>query len=570
MTPHRFAAAALAVGVAVLSHAASASAQAPDQWWKKKSDNRLEERRDDGNVASRIKWDEGFLEVKAGATADPALILNARQGLSLAAKAARQLAYAKLAEIVSGVKIDGVTVVRNAMVVDSTIRSTVDGFIKGAVVVSETPEKQPDGSPWVDVVMRLPLHGAGSVSQSLAGWATGRAADAYRGDPTFPINEPYTGLIIDVSESAFSQALMPRVLEQSSSEKGASKVVYGPHVVQAGTLAQQGAVGYALAPGDARQSGRVGRNPLVVRAVATTGGPTGDIILTTRDAERVLAADRTGRFLERAAVVVVRGRDAVEQLARQGRRHAIVVGVEDYAQGYPKLNYAVRDARALADALRGVGRFPAENVTFIENGTRDEVVAAFRALQPKVGVDDTVVIYFAGHGAIANGPDGKPHYYLVPRDGRLGDLAATGLRDDQLEELIGKLDARRIVVVLDACYSGGGTGVIRARGVTTAATPAPPGRPPIEPAAGRVVLSASQPDQPAYEDDTRGGLFTSFVLEGLRGAADANRDGNVSVLELADFVSERVQDYMRRQHQKEQSPVLEVRGLSGKIVLAWP
>jgi hypothetical protein len=364
---------------------------------------------------------------------------------------------------------------------------------------------------------------------------------------------------------------MPRVLEQASAEKGASKVVYGPHAVQPAMLAQHGAVGYALAMTDATQGGRVGRNPLVVRALPTTGTPTGDLILSTRDAERVLAADRAGKFLERAAVVVVRGLEAGDQLRQPGRRHAVVVGVEDYAQGYPKLAYAVRDARAFAEALRTVGRFPADTVSFIENGTRDEVVAGLRALRTRVADNDTVVIYFAGHGAIANGPDGQPHYYLVPRDGRVADLVTTGLRDDHLEELIAALKARRIVVMLDTCYSGGGTTVIRARGVSATSTPvAVPGRAPIEPTAGRVVLSASQPDQPAYEDDQRGGLFTSFVVEGLRGAADANRDGNVSVLELADYVSERVGDYMRRQHQQDQSPVLEVRGLSGKIVLAWP
>jgi len=560
----------LAVTVVLVSAQATPVWAQSGQWWKQKAASRLEERRDEGPTAARLKWDEGFIEVKVGATADPALVMNPAHGRSLAARAARQLAYAKLAEIVEGVQIDGVTVVKNAMVVDSTIRSTVTGFIRGAVVVSETPVAQPDGSPWVEVVMRLPLRGAGSVSQSVAGWAASRPADPYRADPRFPVNEPYTGLIIEASESAFSPALMPRVLEQASTDKGAGKVVYGPHVVQPGILAQQGAVGYAVAMTDASQGGRVGRNPLVVRALATTGAPTGDLVLSTRDAERVLAADRAGRFLERAAVVVVRGLEATQQLAEPGRRHAVVVGIEDYGHGYPKLTYAVRDARAFADVLRTLGRFDTTTVTFVENGTRDDVLAALRALRPRVADNDTVVIYFAGHGAIANGPDGQPHYYLVPRDGRLADLPATGLRDDQLEEQIGALKARRVVVVLDACYSGGGTGVIRARGVPGGATPLPvPSRAPIEAAAGRVVLSASQPDQPAYEDDQRGGLFTSFLLEGLRGAADGNADGTVNVLELADFVSERVGDYMRKNHQKEQSPVLEVRGLSGKIVLSW-
>jgi len=93
-------------------------------------------------------------------------------------------------------------------------------------------------------------------------------------------------------------------------------------------------------------------------------------------------------------------------------------------------------------------------------------------------------------------------------------------------------------------------------------------RPLIEASAGRVVISASRPDQAAFEDDQRGGLFTSFILEGLRGPADLDGDGKVTVLELYQFVSPRVREYSRQHYQAEQTPVLEVRGLSGEIVMA--
>lgn len=141
--------------------------------------------------------------------------------------------------------------------------------------------------------------------------------------------------------------------------------------------------------------------------------------------------------------------------------------------------------------------------------------------------------------------------------------------DDELEELVGQLPARQVVVLLDACFSGGGTNVVRARGVTnTAVNGAPAPRPLVEATAGRVVMSASRPDQPAFEDDQRGGLFTSFLLEGLGGSADLDGDHLVTVLELYQFVAPRVRDYVRSHYQLEQTPVLEVRTLSGEIVLA--
>ena len=83
-----------------------------------------------------------------------------------------------------------------------------------------------------------------------------------------------------------------------------------------------------------------------------------------------------------------------------------------------------------------------------------------------------------------------------------------------------------------------------------------------------MVVSASRPDQPAFEDDERGGIFTSFLLEGLGGAADANNDDVVDVLELYQFVAPRVREYTRQHYQQDQAPVLEVRNLSDPIVLA--
>jgi hypothetical protein len=551
---------ALALGVAPpCAHA---------QWWKQKAESRLDQRIVDptGATAARLKWDDGYVEVKAGATADRAIALNRAHERGLALDAARQLAYFKLAEIVEGVAIDGVTVVKNAMVVDQTVRSTVQARIRGAVVVSENVDVQTDGSVWAEVVMGLRLRGAGSVTDSVAGWAAARPADPFRGDPGFRVNEPYTGLIIDASEATFSPALAPRVLPE-----GSDKIVFGPHLVQPSALSRQGPVGYAPAMSDARQTGRAGANPLIVRALPPSGTVKGgDLRLLARDAERVLAANASGHFLENGAVIVVLGREPAEVRAQGGKRHALLIGVEDYgAAGYPKLNSPVRDVRALAQTLRTTGGFAADAVTVLENPTRDEAIAALRALRTRVRDEDAVIVFFSGHGAVGPGADGRPHYYLVPRDGRPADLPGSALTDDRLEELIGQIPASQVVVLLDACYSGGGTGVIRARAVPASAGSGPmPTRVPIEATAGRVVLSASRPDQPAYEDDQRGGLFTSFVVEGLRGAADADRDGTVTVLELYQFVSPRVREYTRRNYQVEQSPVLEVRGLSGEIVMA--
>jgi hypothetical protein len=523
------------------------------QWWKEPPANRLDVKKVEGDTAARVKWDDGYIQVKAGATADPVLALNPAHARGLALDAARQLGYFKLAEIIEGVSIDGVTVVKNAMVADQTVRSTVQARIKGAVVISENVRDVPGGGVWAEVEMGLRLRGPGGVADPVTTWAAGRPADRYPADQRIRANEHYTGLIIDASDAGFSPALAPRVLEE-----GTTKPVF-----------PQGPVGYAVAMSEARLAGGAGANPLIVRAVKASGTRNGDLVVSQRDAERVLAADRAGGFLSKGAVVVVYGKERRELAAHPGKQHALVIGIDEYTGqgqgGYTKLSAAERDAKALGQLLaRGAG-----GVTVLENraATRAKVIEALQGLRGRVRDEDSVVLFFAGHGSVGPGDDGRLHYYLVPHDGEVAKLSQTALMDDRLEELIGNLPARQVIVILDACYSGGGTGVIRARGVANPTGPRPAPRAFVEASAGRVVISASAPDQPAFEDDQRGGLLTSYILEGLRGAADLDGDGAVTVLELYQFVSPRVREYARRNYQMEQTPVLEVRGLSGEIVL---
>jgi hypothetical protein len=543
------------------------------QWWKEPpAPNRLDQRVTDpsGDTAGRLKWDDGYIEVKAGATNDPAVTLNAAHGRGLALDAARQLAYFKLAEIVEGVNVDGVTVVKNAMVEDQTVRTTVQARIKGARVLNETVTPQPDGSFWAEVVMGLLIRGPGGIAAPVSSWAAARPVDTFAPDRSFRVNDQYTGLVIDASDTTFSPALAPRVVEE-----GTGKVVFGPQLVQMASLSQQGAVGYAPRMADARDSGRAGPNPLIVHAIAD-GTRKGDLVLTRRDAERVLAADQTGAFLAKGAVVVVIGKDFHEVATGSGKRHALVVGINDYRQGVDgalnKLDFAARDAEALARTLSTRGGFSQDAVTLLRDAeaTRDKVIEALKALRSRVGEDDVVLFYFSGHGSMGTGSDGKGHYYLIPQDGTLADLNKSALMDDLMEELIGQLPSRQVVIVLDACFSGGGGGAIRARGVRNANLTVPPApRPLIEPTSGRIFMAASKPEQVAWEDDQRkGGLFTSYVIEGLSGAADRDGRGVVTALDLYQFVSPRVRDYARQEIKADQTPILEVRGLSGEIELA--
>lgn len=538
------------------------------EWWKEPPESRLDQRSGDpaSETASRVKWDDGYIEVKAGGMADKAGAFNVARRREVALEAARDDGHRRLAELVEGVAVDGVTVVRNAMVQDPTVRTRVQARIRGAVIASEQTRDLVDGGVGAEIVMGLRLRGAGSLTESIGAWAAARPVEPYRSDPTFRVHELYTGLIVDASDVGFLPALAPRLLEE-----GTGRLVFGPQMVQQAVLNQQGPVEYAVAMSNARQKGRAGANPLVVRAIAAEGALKGDLAVSSRDAARVHSADRAGRFLDRAAVIVVYGKE--QRALPAGRRYALVIGIDDdqqAASGDGRLTYAARDARTLAALLQQSGGFAAGDVTLLESrdATRRRVLEALRRLRSRVQDEDTIVIFFSGRGSVGPADDGRLHYYLVPHDGQLADLARTALKDDQLEEAIGNVPARQVVVVLDTSFSGGGTAMIRARSLhNPAVTTAPPARPLVEASAGRAVISASPPDQPAFEDDQRGGLFSSFLVEGLRGGADVDGDGAVTVFELFQFVSPRLGEYTRQHHHVDQRPVLEIRVLAGEIVV---
>jgi uncharacterized caspase-like protein len=138
-----------------------------------------------------------------------------------------------------------------------------------------------------------------------------------------------------------------------------------------------------------------------------------------------------------------------------------------------------------------------------------------------------------------------------------------------VEELVGQIPAKQVVVLLDACFSGRAGQLARVKGVSASATTPNAAGLFVEATQGRVVISASRPNQPSVEDPTtRQGVFTHYLLEALGGAADLDRDGKITVLEAFQYLSAKVREHARQRFQLEQQPVLEVRGMSGEIVLA--
>ncbi|UPT73319.1 MAG: caspase family protein [Elusimicrobiota bacterium] len=231
---------------------------------------------------------------------------------------------------------------------------------------------------------------------------------------------------------------------------------------------------------------------------------------------------------------------------------AIVVGVERTRQGLPRADYAARDAKVFADYLVETLGYPKNNVALLldERAAKSDLDKYVEDWLPrKAGRDSTVVVFFSGHGA----PDPvKGTTYLVPYDGDPAFLDKTAYPLKRLYEQLGRLKARRSIVLLDACFSGAGPRSALAKG----ARPLVARQTPVEPPANLAVLSAAASNQIGGAFDAQGhGLFTYFVLKSLRDAAAKGRAPTMQ--ELFDDVSTNVEAEARRLTGNEQTPQLQ-------------
>src|SRR5262245_13076379 len=230
----------------------------------------------------------------------------------------------------------------------------------------------------------------------------------------------------------------------------------------------------------------------------------------------------------------------------RGKLWAVVIGVSRYKNLAPKaqLEFAHRDAESFAAFLRtpNGGGFPSSQITLLTNqaATLSAIRSALGTTLPRsVEPDDMVVIFFAGHGVVEGERDG----YLLAYDSDPQNLYATALQVSELNRIISeRLKARTVILIADACHSG--RLGLTSRSVAESAVMVNRFLDEVgKSGKGVFRLLGSRQDQLSYEGPTWGsghGAFTWFLLEGLRGKADRDKDGFVRAGELLDFLSESV------------------------------
>ena len=242
------------------------------------------------------------------------------------------------------------------------------------------------------------------------------------------------------------------------------------------------------------------------------------------------------------------------------KSHALIIAAGQFKDsGLARLRSPSRDAEELASVLQDplIGGYEVRSLlNKPAHVVSEEIEAFFAEALPA----DLLLLYISSHGV--KDPAGQLVFAMTTT--KLNRLQSTGIRADFLYEQIERCRCRRIVVLLDCCYSGAYLRGHRPRGRNRVSLGSLGGR-------GWAVITSSTAMEYAFEidgdqitDKTSGtrpepSVFTAAIVEGLRtGEADRDRDGKISIDDLYGYVSDRVRQ--RTPYQTPEKKWGDVRG----------
>jgi len=250
--------------------------------------------------------------------------------------------------------------------------------------------------------------------------------------------------------------------------------------------------------------------------------------------------------------------------AVSGVKWAVVIGVSSYNDTrIPSLRYASADAKSFYNWLispKG-GRYAPARIKLLlnEKATYENMKDAICLWLKQALSEDTVIIYFAGHGS-PDSPDSPDNLFLLPHDVKYDRISVTGFPMWDIESALKRfIKSKKVVIITDACHSGGvgqSFDMVRRAGRGMKVNPISTGFSKLSQVSdGVCVITASDEKQYSQESQKWGGghgVFTYFLLKGLNGEADYNNSNSVTLGELTSYVSQEV----RRATKNAQSPLV--------------
>jgi hypothetical protein len=242
--------------------------------------------------------------------------------------------------------------------------------------------------------------------------------------------------------------------------------------------------------------------------------------------------------------------DDVEQIPamttgfRQPHTYLISIGIGSYRdQHIPSRKFASLDAATVSNYFQFLGGLPSSNVQLLQDrkAIRSDIDEALLDwLPPHMNKDAVVIVYFAGLAAVSS----TGETFLVPYDGTATTPSGSFPLKD-LEAALSRLRAKQTVFLFD--------GIVSRMGPESRTTPALPQWNPTG-SSTLHVIGTSGIGRGLEDDQHRHGLFTYYLLRAMRGEADINRDGDVTLGETVTYLSQKVRWASKTLINREQRP----------------
>jgi hypothetical protein len=253
-----------------------------------------------------------------------------------------------------------------------------------------------------------------------------------------------------------------------------------------------------------------------------------------------------------------------ENIKRAASRDAvaIIIGIQNYKR-VPKAEFANNDAKEFYEyAIRGLGIKP-ENIKLLVDEEADEleIVKAFENWLPlQVNKNKTdVYVFYSGHGLPS--PDGQSLYFL-PYGVDKQYLSRTAVGQKEVVALLTASKPKSVTMFIDACYSG------QTRGGETLLASARPialkSDTNVFPS-NFTVISASANDQiSSSSPELKHGIFSFYLMKGMEGDADGNKDGKITAGEMQEYLSDKVSRQAMSMSRKQETQLV---GDAGRLLV---
>lgn len=231
--------------------------------------------------------------------------------------------------------------------------------------------------------------------------------------------------------------------------------------------------------------------------------------------------------------------------------YAVIVGVADYAH-IKDLTYADDDAILYYNFLksRAGGALPQNQIELLINNqaTKENILWSMDRVFSKATSNDFIVFYFSGHGAQG---------FFCPNDFNANRNA---LLHTEIKSIFKKYSTRYKLFIADACHSGS----IRSQ-TTNKSSQASYKSFTDDRQSVAIMVSSKTQEYSIEHAGVRQGIFSYFLIKGLRGEADLNKDKIIFVGELFLYVQNRVKEVSKN----KQNPILYGRKIEKMPVGVW-